>query len=124
MRKNWIILLISLLFVLAACSTPSTPNTNNNDGFANSNGNGSSNANTNEDLPVFSLEELSKFDGMGGNKAYVAIDGTVYDVTLISVWANGVHQGNVAGNDLSARIESSPHGRSVLQNLPVVGTLE
>jgi predicted heme/steroid binding protein len=123
MRTKWIAVLLSLVFVLAACSTP-TPTSTNNDGFVNSNGNGTSKPDTNEELPVFTLEELSKFDGKNGNKAYVAIDGTVYDVTLVSVWANGVHQGNVAGNDLTVRIEQSPHGRSVLRNLPIVGTLE
>jgi predicted heme/steroid binding protein len=127
MRKRWFAILLGSIILLSACaspspSAPSTPS-NNNSGFANSNGSSSNNQNT-DDLPVFTLEELKKFDGMAGNKAYVAIDGIVYDVTLVSVWANGVHQGNVAGNDLTTRIEQSPHGKSVLRNLPIVGTLE
>ena len=123
MRTRWFALLIGSILLLSACASPSPSAPTNNAGFANSNGGSTNNQNT-DDLPVFTLEELRKFDGMAGNKAYVAIDGIVYDVTLVSVWANGVHQGNVAGNDLTMRIEQSPHGKSVLRNLPIVGTLE
>ncbi|KRM12300.1 cytochrome b5 domain-containing protein [Paucilactobacillus suebicus] len=72
---------------------------------------------------TFTKEELSKFDGQNGNKAYVAIDGTVYDMTDVPAWANGQHHGNVAGQDLSDVILKSPHGKSVLAKLTVVGKL-
>lgn len=71
----------------------------------------------------FTLEELKKFNGENGNPAYVAIDGTVYDVTDVKPWQGGKHHGNVAGNDLSEVIMKSPHKHSVLAKLNEVGKL-
>lgn len=73
----------------------------------------------------FTLEELAKYNGKDGNRAYVAVDGVVYDVTDVPPWKGGEHQGRVsAGNDLSDEIETmSPHGKKVLEDLPVVGKL-
>lgn len=73
---------------------------------------------------VLTLEELAKFDGKNGNPAYVAVNGVIYDVTNVPQWAGGEHNGNTAGQDLTDVIENqSPHGLSVLDNLPVVGKL-
>lgn len=71
----------------------------------------------------FTKEELKKFDGQNGNPAYVAIDGTVYDVTDIPAWQGGKHHGNLAGLDQSEAIRKSPHGLGVLEKLNKVGTL-
>lgn len=68
-------------------------------------------------------EELKQYDGKDGHKAYVAIDGTIYDVTNVAAWPNGEHHGNGAGKDLSEAIMASPHKKSVLAKLPVVGKL-
>jgi len=68
-------------------------------------------------------EELKQYDGKNGHKAYVAIDGTIYDVTDVEAWKNGEHHGNVAGKDLSEVILKAPHKKSVLPKLPVVGKL-
>lgn len=73
---------------------------------------------------VFTLDELKKYNGENGTPAYVAIDGVVYDVTNNDNWQNGKHEGVAAGNDLSAALNSSPHGKSVLGKLPIVGTLK
>lgn len=83
----------------------------------------------NESLPegdrVFTIEELSDYDGLEGRMAYVAVDGVVYDVTTAENWNNGVHNGQrLAGTDASTIILSSPHGKSVLSGLPIVGRLE
>lgn len=72
---------------------------------------------------IFTAEELSQFDGKNGNPAYVAIDGTVYDVSGVEPWQGGEHHGNLAGRDQSAAILKSPHGKGVLAKLPVVGKL-
>ncbi len=74
---------------------------------------------------TFTVEELAGFDGSKGNKAYVAIDGIVYDVTNISSWKNGRHKrGLRAGRDHSGMLRKSPHGNSVLKRMAIVGKLE
>lgn len=70
------------------------------------------------------LEELSKFNGKDGNKAYVAVDGIIYDVTDSPAWKNGGHNGFEAGKDLTEPIKNvSPHGVVKLENVPEVGRL-
>lgn len=70
---------------------------------------------------TFSKEELAQYDGSDGKKAYVAIDGLVYDVTDVKPWAGGKHHGQTAGQDLSTVITKAPHKKSVLTKLTVVG---
>lgn len=72
---------------------------------------------------MFTLEELAMYDGKDGNDAYVAVNGVVYDVTGVSAWTNGTHNGNMAGTDVSNVINNAPHGESVLEDLEVVGEL-
>lgn len=71
----------------------------------------------------FTKAELAQFDGQNGNKAYVAVDGVVYDVTNVAAWKDGAHHGNKAGNDVTAGLGHSPHGERVLKKLEVVGKL-
>lgn len=75
-------------------------------------------------LPVFTTEELAKYDGQNGAKAYVAYNGLVYDVTNQSKWRTGMHEGQKAGTDLTDNLSQSPHGNTVFVGLTVVGTLE
>ena len=63
--------------------------------------------------PTFTLDELAKYDGTNGAKAYVACNGTVYDVTDLPQWKKGSHEGHAAGTDLTDVISQSPHGSSV-----------
>jgi predicted heme/steroid binding protein len=72
---------------------------------------------------TFTLVELKKYNGQNGQPAYVAVKGKVYDVTHASGWHNGRHHGVQAGQDLTAAIESAPHGTSVLSAVPVIGYL-
>ncbi|GEM_PF-168307 len=69
------------------------------------------------------LEELAMYDGTGGNPAYIAVDGVIYDVTNDDAWSSGSHGGYTAGMDLTDFIDGSPHGASVLDGLPVVGSI-
>jgi predicted heme/steroid binding protein len=81
-------------------------------------------ATTTTTLRVFSLVELATFNGNNGSAAYIAINGTVYDVTHASEWSNGWHKGmHLAGTDASSAFGDSPHSRSILSSLPIVGTL-
>ncbi|KIS03288.1 cytochrome b5 domain-containing protein [Paucilactobacillus wasatchensis] len=71
---------------------------------------------------TFTKEQLAQFDGQNGAKAYVAIDGVVYDVSDVEAWQGGKHHGNTAGSDLTEVIDNqSPHKRSVLGKLNAVG---
>lgn len=81
-------------------------------------------ADNNPDV-VMTPEELSQYNGKDGNPAYIAVDGTIYDVTDVPQWKDGAHNGYSAGQDLTDEITNmSPHGVSKLKNIPVVATLE
>lgn len=67
--------------------------------------------------------ELEVYDGKNGRKAYIAVDGFIYDVTNSDYWNNGVHNGYQAGQDLSDEMNASPHGTSFLERIPKVGIL-
>lgn len=70
-------------------------------------------------------EELAKFDGRDGRKAYVAVNEKVYDVSGSPLWQGGDHQGmHQAGADLTEALKSAPHVRAVVERFPVVGPLE
>lgn len=72
---------------------------------------------------IFTKTELARFNGQDGAPAYVAVNGTVYDVTNISAWANGRHHGHTAGHDVTAELKAAPHGDKVLSKLTAVGKL-
>lgn len=83
-----------------------------------------------EDLQVFTLEELAEFDGMDGRPAYAAVDGVVYDITGSPLWPEGDHRpcnlDAMAGRDLSEEIGQSPHGLAIFteHDIPIIGRLE
>ncbi len=110
-----IILIISLSLVLLGCSS-----TNNNQ---------ESKPNTNQDIVEsdvleLTMDELAQFDGKNGNKAYVAVDGDIYDVTGNRKWLNGEHENGItAGKDLTDLILDSPHGKDILKDFKVIGKL-
>lgn len=69
-------------------------------------------------------EELATFDGRDGRRAYVAINGTVYDFTDSELWQNGNHQElHQAGADLTDELMQAPHVRAVVERFPVVDML-
>ena len=82
------------------------------------------------------LDELKAYNGVDKPEIYVAVDGTIQDVSNNPQWNGkrpqkegkpkpqvGVHhKGATAGRDLTKEIDTiSPHGRKVLSKLPVVG---
>ncbi len=78
-----------------------------------------------DELPVFTMEELAEYDGQDGRPAYVAVDGLVYDVTDNEMWEGGSHPGgHQASEELTTELLESPHGDGVLEVLEVVGRLE
>lgn len=115
-------LIMTLLLVMAGCSTASPAEDNSETPNA-------TDSPMNDDVMeeaeemTFTLEELAQYDGQNGNPAYVAVDGVVYDVTDVPAWSGGKHNGNMAGTDASDAITQAPHGKSTLENLPVVGII-
>lgn len=72
----------------------------------------------------FTLEELSSFDGTQGKPAYVAVNGTVYDLSDKIAWAGGNHFGLHAGRDLTEQFMTCHGGMvAMLEQLPIVGYL-
>lgn len=72
---------------------------------------------------TFTLDELKEYNGKNGAKAYIAVEGKVYDVTNVKAWTGGKHKGNQAGQDVTNIIKKAPHGKSVLKKLTQVGIL-
>jgi len=76
----------------------------------------------------YTLQELAEYNGKNGNECIVAVDDKVYLIEGIELWKNGRHtpSGGRArcGLDLTEVIDDAPHGRSKLQLLEEVGTLE
>lgn len=70
-------------------------------------------------------QELSQYDGRNGQPAYVAVSGTVYDVSASPLWKHGNHvDRHQAGVDLTEELKVAPHVRAVIERFPVVGRIE
>ncbi|MDO5038362.1 cytochrome b5 domain-containing protein [Clostridium sp.] len=73
----------------------------------------------------FTLGELSKYNGKNNNLAYVAIDGTVYDVTGVTGFNENGHFGVKAGTDVTESFYECHKGdKSILSNLRIIGVLK
>ncbi len=70
---------------------------------------------------TFTKAELAKYNGQGGQPAYVAVDGVVYDMTR--VFSSGKHYAHYAGQELTTAFYSY-HVKSQITKYPVVGKLE
>lgn len=75
---------------------------------------------------AYDANSLKEYDGKDGHKCYVAIKGNVYEIKDNSYWKDGEHTPSggrgICGGDMTEVIKQSPHGESVLGQLPKVGT--
>lgn len=75
-------------------------------------------------LPTFTRAQLATYTGRKGAPAYVAVNGTVYDVTDNHAWSLATHFGLAAGKDLTPEFASCHAGqRWILETLRPVGRL-
>ena len=124
-----IVLLIIFLFILTGCQNQPGKSIKPENSTGKSIGQTEINR---ENLREFTTEQLARYDGSGGNPAYIAINGIVYDVTSAKGWRKGIHTPlsvfeRLAGSDLTTDWEEAPDShkkRKYLDNLPVVGKLE
>ena len=117
MKKSYLIVFALLLFTLFGC-------TNNNDDVEPVISEPVETVIIEEGLPEMTLAELALYDGTNGAKAYVAINGMIYDVTDSEYWPNGSHNGFQAGQDLTIPLTTqAPHSIANIERFPVVGTL-
>lgn len=141
MKKLFISLLIGITICMYGCSKPKQDNQNTLPSTSSespsqdkslSNTTQHSTQNKSEEVKQsteiqqkeYTLEELKKYDGKNGNLAYVVVDGKVYDVTNNKKWKKGMHEGVSAGQDISKVIQSSPHGKDILKEVQMVGSLK
>ena len=74
---------------------------------------------------VFTKKELVKYNGKNGRKAYVSIDGIIYDVTKIPKWKGGNHYGIEAGKVLDKEFLQCHLGKlDILKYAVAIGVLE
>jgi predicted heme/steroid binding protein/uncharacterized membrane protein len=73
----------------------------------------------------FNIEDLHSFDGKEGRQAYIAYQGSVYDVTQSRLWKDGSHlRKHSAGNDLTEILKTAPHGEEKVVAMTKVGELK
>jgi len=78
-----------------------------------------------KEIETFTREELKKYNGIGGNPAYIAYRGKIYDVSESFVWLFGSHMAqHLAGYDLTKAMLAAPHSDTRLDRYPVVGELK
>ncbi len=77
---------------------------------------------------IVTKNELAKNDGKEGRACFVAVDTTAYEITQGRLWNNGMHDTSneqaMCGRDLTEALSKSPHGRSKLEDMQVVGTYQ
>jgi len=121
-----IVVLVFLIFLLIGCQTTTPvvnqPTTPNSDPTIDDVTGLTIDADTG--LLQMTIDELAQFNGKDGSKAFVAIDGNVYDVTGNRKWLDGNHEkGMSAGRDLSEFISGAPHGNDILKQFTIVGKI-
>ena len=72
----------------------------------------------------YTPDDLRGFNGEGGQKSLVAVNGEIWDFSSSRMWKNGLHAGrHKAGRDMTGYLEQAPHGLDVLKGFEKVGRL-
>jgi predicted heme/steroid binding protein len=75
------------------------------------------------ELPVYTKSQLALRNGQDKPQIWVALKGTIYDVTESRLWRNGKHYEHWAGQDLTEELADAPHTDTVFEKFKVVGRL-
>jgi len=76
-----------------------------------------------DELLKLTIDQLAIYNGENGNPSYIAVSGVIYEITNVSAWSSGSHNGGVAGTDITDLIDDAPHSESVLEDLEIVGEI-
>lgn len=69
-------------------------------------------------------EELALFTGKDGNRAYISVEGVIYDMSDSLLWKGGIHNGIEAGGVYGdPKSEGAPHGMKMLLRVRAIGHL-
>ena len=86
--------------------TTSASNTDSRTGAATTAATATAAATTAPAAKTFTAAQLAEFNGKDGKPAYLAYDGTVYDVSNVKVWKSGSHFGLIVGTDVTAQVKA------------------
>lgn len=79
----------------------------------------------NDRVQEYTLEEVAKYNGQNGSEAWVVIEGNIYDASKVKEWANGMHFGVKAGQDVSQYFKTCHNSnKNFLDKLILVGKLK
>jgi len=131
MKKFWIALAVTTVlaggFLLISSSSGDVETTKTSSNTQAQSGT-QSNAPAATPERVVTQSELAAANGKDGKDCYVAVDDTVYQIKDFDLWSNGEHttSGGQAfcGADMTDVIGKSPHGRSKLSELIIIGKLD
>jgi predicted heme/steroid binding protein len=76
------------------------------------------------ELPTYTRSQLALRNGQDKPEIWVALNGTIYDVTESRLWRNGKHYEHWAGQDLTPELADAPHTDTVFEKFTVVGVLK
>ncbi len=79
--------------------------------------------NLNQLLEEYTVSQLASRNGQDRDEIWIAYKGIIYDVTESKMWREGMHYGNLAGQDLTEEFEKSPHGEYVFNRYKAIGKL-
>lgn len=72
---------------------------------------------------IFTLNELSKYDGKNGKPAYVAIEGIVYDISNDPIFKEVKDMGIMAGKDLTEQFNLYYRMNQIINKMPKIGVI-
>ncbi len=77
----------------------------------------------NNNLPEYTLVELSQRNGLTNPESWIAYKGLIYNMTSSMLWNYGIHFEHWAGQDLTLEMANAPHAEGVFKKFKPIGKL-